>query len=101
MSLFGGMLLYFRYLAAPGLAGAGSAPDVGWFAYAPLTSRAFSRGHSTDYWILGLLISGIGSMVSALNVIATIISLRCKGMTFMRMPLFVWMMLVVAGMILL
>ena len=101
MFLFGGVLLYFSYLAAPGLAGAGSAPDVGWFAYAPLTNSAFSRGHSTDYWILGLLVSGVGSMVSALNVITTIVSLRCKGMTLMRMPLFVWMMLVVSGMILL
>jgi len=101
MFLFGGLLLYFSYLAAPGLAGAGSAPDVGWFAYAPLTGRAFSRGHSTDYWILGVLVSGVGSMVSAINVITTIISLRCRGMTFMRMPLFVWMMLTVSGMIVL
>src|SRR3989454_11074442 len=101
MFLFGGLLLYSSYLAAPGLAGAGSAPDVGWFAYAPLTGRAFSRGHSTDFWILSLLISGVGSMVSAVNVIATIVSLRCKGMTLMRMPLFVWMVLVVSGMILL
>src|SRR5438309_7366586 len=101
MTLFGGMLLYFSYLAAPGLAGAGSAPDVGWFAYAPLTGRAFSRGHSTDYWILGLLVSGIGSSASALNVIVTIVTMRCKGMTFIRMPLFVWMVLVVSGMILL
>src|SRR6266403_6395918 len=101
MTLFGGMLLYFSYLAAPGLAGAGSAPDVGWFAYAPLTGRAFSRGHSTDYWILGVLVSGIGSSASALNVIVTIVTMRCKGMTFMRMPLFVWMVLTVSGMILL
>jgi cytochrome c oxidase subunit I len=101
MFVFGGLLLYFSYLAAPGLAGAGSAPDVGWFAYAPLTGRAFSRGHSTDYWILGVLISGIGSSASALNVITTIVSMRCKGMTFMRMPLFVWMVMVVSGMILL
>jgi cytochrome c oxidase subunit I len=101
MFLFGGLLLYSSYLAAPGLAGAGSAPDVGWFAYAPLTGRAFSRGHSTDFWILSLLISGVGSMVSAVNVIATIVCLRCKGMTLMRMPLFVWMMLIVSGMILL
>src|SRR6266704_129239 len=49
MFLFGGLLLYFSYLGAPGLSGSGSAPDVGWFAYAPLTGRAFSRGHSTDY----------------------------------------------------
>src|SRR2546422_1948058 len=101
MTLFGGALLYFSYLAAPGLAGAGSAPDVGWFAYAPLTGRAFSRGHSTDYWILGVLVSGIGSMVSALNVIVPVVSLRCPGMTLMRMPLFVWLMLVVSCMILL
>src|SRR6266581_844153 len=101
MFLFGGLLLYGSYLAAPGLAGHGSAPDVGWFAYAPLTGRAFSRGHSTDYWILALLVSGIGSMASALNVIVTTVSLRCQGMTLMRMPLFVWLMLVVSGMILL
>ena len=100
MFLFGGLLLFFSYLAAPGLSGHGSAPDVGWFAYAPLTGRAFSQGHSTDYWILALLVSGIGSIVSAINVIATIVSLRCKGMTLMRMPLFVWLMLVVSGMIL-
>jgi cytochrome c oxidase subunit 1 len=100
MFLFGGLLLYFSYLGAPGLSGHGSAPDVGWFAYAPLTGRAFSRGHSTDYWILALLVSGIGSMVSAVNVIVTTVSMRCKGMTLMRMPLFVWMMLVVSGMIL-
>src|SRR5437870_4111687 len=101
MFLFGGLLLYASYLTAPGLAGHGSAPDVGWFAYAPLTGRAFSRGHSTDYWILALLVSGIGSMASALNVIVTTVSLRCPGMTLMRMPLFVWLMLVVSGMILL
>jgi cytochrome c oxidase subunit I len=100
MFLFGGLLLYFSYLGAPGLSGHGSAPDVGWFAYAPLTGRAFSRGHSTDYWILALFVSGIGSMVSALNVIVTTVSMRCKGMTLMRMPLFVWMMLIVSGMIL-
>src|SRR5215472_9777466 len=49
LSVFGGLLLYFSYLGAEGLFGAGSAPDVGWFAYAPLTGKAFSKGHSTDY----------------------------------------------------
>src|SRR5262245_25653116 len=100
MFLFGGILLYSSYIAAPGLSGHGSAPDVGWFAYAPLTSKAFSRGHSTDYWILSLFVAGIGSISSAINVIATTFSMRCKGMTLMRMPLFVWMMLVVSFMIL-
>src|SRR6476620_6247034 len=71
MFLFSGLLLYFSYLGAPGLAGHGSAPDVGWFAYAPLTARAFSRATSTDYWILSLLLTSIGSTASAINVIAT------------------------------
>jgi cytochrome c oxidase subunit 1 len=56
ISAFGGMLLYFSYLGGDGLYGAGSAPDVGWFAYAPLTARVFSPGHSTDYWTLALLL---------------------------------------------
>src|SRR5215471_8322859 len=77
MFLFGGLLFYFSYLGAPGLAGHGSAPDVGWFAYAPLTERAFSRGHSTDYWILSLFLLSVGSTVSAINVIATTIAMRC------------------------
>ena len=101
MFLFGGLLLYFSYLGAPGLSGHGSAPDVGWFAYAPLTGRAFSRGHSTDYWILSLLLTSVGSTVSAINVIATAFTMRCRGMTLMRMPLFVWMMIVTNFMILL
>src|SRR6185437_6092993 len=55
MSALGGVLLYYSFIGGVGLQGAGSAPDVGWFAYAPLTARAFSRGHSTDYWTLSLL----------------------------------------------
>jgi cytochrome c oxidase subunit I len=101
MFFFGGLLLYFSYLAAPGITGAGTAPDVGWFAYSPLTARAFSRGHSTDYWTLSLLVSGVGSIASAINVIATAVSLRCKGMTMMRLPLFVWLSIVTSFMILL
>ena len=97
--LFGGGLLYFSYLAAPGLSGAGSAPDVGWFAYSPLTGKAFSRGHSTDYWILSIMISGVGSIASAINVIVTVITMRCRGMTLMKMPMFVWIVLVVAYLI--
>ena len=97
--LFGGILLYFSYLGGGGLTGAGSAPDVGWFAYSPLTEPAFSRGHATDYWTLGILVMGIGSIVSSINVIATTLSMRCKGMTLSRMPMFVWVMLVDAWLI--
>src|SRR5215469_3086165 len=57
MSAFAGFLLYFSFVGGYGLYGAGAAPDVGWFAYAPLTARTFAVGHSTDFWILGLLVS--------------------------------------------
>jgi cytochrome c oxidase subunit 1 len=94
--LFGGALLYFSWLGGDGLYGAGGAPDVGWFAYSPLTSKTFSRGNSTDYWILGIMVSGFGSMTTAINFLATILCMRCPGMTLMRLPLMAWMMLVVA-----
>jgi cytochrome c oxidase subunit 1 len=98
LTLFGGMLLYFSFVAGGGLYGAGSAPDVGWFAYTPLTGRAFSRGNSTDYWNLALLISGIGTIATSVNLVTTTLCMRCRGMTLGRMPLLVWMMLVVSGM---
>src|SRR5215470_9728751 len=65
LSVFGGLLLYFSLIGGEGLSGAGSAPDVGWFAYAPLTGKAFSKGHSTDYWTLGILVGGFGSIATA------------------------------------
>ncbi len=79
ISAFGGLLLYFSFLGGDGLYGAGSAPDVGWFAYAPLTAKVFSPGHSTDYWTLGILLSGIGTIGTALNIVTTIIAMRCPG----------------------
>src|SRR6202522_2991768 len=99
LTAFGGLLLYFSFIGGNGLYGAGNAPDVGWFAYAPLTSRAFSPGHSTDFWSLALLVSGIGSIGTAVNFITTIISMRCPGMTLGKMPLLAWMNFVMAGMV--
>ncbi len=96
--LFGGLLLYFSFLGGDGLYGAGSAPDVGWFAYAPLTGRAFSPGNSTDYWNLSILVMGFGTVATSINLIATTLVMRCRGMTLGRMPLYVWMMLVVSVM---
>src|SRR5271168_1409046 len=81
LTAFGGMLLYYSFLGGGGLYGVGNAPDVGWFAYAPLTARVFSPGHSTDYWALALIVSGFGTLGTAINIIATIVSMRCKGMT--------------------
>jgi cytochrome c oxidase subunit 1 len=94
--LFGGLLLYFSFLGGDGLYGAGSAPDVGWFAYSPLAGRAFSRGNSTDYWTLSLLVAGVGTIATAVNLVATILARRCPGMTLGRMPVFVWTILVVS-----
>src|SRR2546422_4991661 len=101
LTAFGGIFLYFSFLGANGLYGAGSAPDVGRFAYAPLTSRPFSPGHSTDYWTLALLVSGFGSIGTAINILATILSMRCPGMTLGKMPLLVWLNLVMAGLVIL
>src|ERR1700756_443064 len=101
MTAFGGLLLYFSFVGGNGLYGAGNAPDVGWWAYAPLTSRAFSVGHSSDFWALALLVSGVGSIGTAVNFIATILSMRCPGMTLGKMPLLAWLNLIMGGMVLL
>src|SRR6201981_1789189 len=101
LSAFGGILLYFSFLGGSGLYGAGSAPDVGWFAYAPLTAQTFSPGHSTDYWTLALLVSGFGSIGTAINIMTTILCSRCPGMTLGRMPLFAWLSLTMAGLVIL
>ena len=101
MTALGGLFLYFSFFGGDGLYGAGSAPDVGWFAYAPLTAKTFSVGHSTDFWTLSLLSSGIGSIGTAINIIATILCMRCPGMTLGKMPLLVWLNLVMAGLVIL
>ena len=101
LAAFGGLLLYFSFIGGNGLYGAGGAPDVGWFAYAPLTARVFSIGHSTDFWTLGLLVSGIGSIGTAANIVATVLCMRCPGMTLGKMPLLAWMNLVMAALVLL
>lgn len=101
MTAFGGLLLYLSLVGAYGLYGAGNAPDVGWFAYAPLTSQTFSRGHSTDFWTLALLVSGFGSIGAGINMLTTILCMRCPGMTLGKMPMLVWLNLVMAGLVLL
>ena len=101
MTAFGGLLLYSSFIGGDGLYGAGSAPDVGWFAYAPLTSQAFSLGHSTDFWTLSLLVSSVGSIGTAVNILATVICMRSPGMTLAKMPLLPWMNIVMAGLVIL
>src|SRR5215471_3284756 len=100
LTALGGFLLYFSFLGANGLYGAGNAPDVGWWAYAPLTSKAFSPGPSSDYWTIAVLVAGFGTIGAAINIIATTLCLRCPGMHLGRMPLLVWLNLVMSGMVL-
>ncbi|HEY7650480.1 MAG TPA: cytochrome c oxidase subunit I [Methylomirabilota bacterium] len=86
--LAGGLLLHASFLT-------GTPPDAGWFGYANLTSRQFSPTASIDFWVLSLQVLGASSMMAGVNFIATILNLRAPGLTLMRMPLFVWMTLVV------
>ncbi len=92
--LFGGLFLNASYLV-------GAPPDVGWFGYANLTTKQFTPAPSVDFWILSLLILGVSSMVAAINFIVTIVNMRAPGMSLMRMPVFVWMTLVVQFLIVL
>jgi heme/copper-type cytochrome/quinol oxidase subunit 1/heme/copper-type cytochrome/quinol oxidase subunit 3 len=91
---WGAFLLHFSILA-------GGAPSAGWFGYAPLSETPFSSTLGTDYWALALLVLGVGSVATALNFIATILTLRAPGMTLGRVPLFVWMTLVTSVLVIL
>jgi len=73
----------------------GGAPDGGWFNYAPNSSVTFSPSVGIDFYTFGLQITGIASLVSAINLIVTVLNMRAPGMTLMKMPIFTWMMLVV------
>jgi cytochrome c oxidase subunit 1 len=72
----------------------GGGADGGWFAYAPNTGVAYSPGHGMDFYALGLQITGIASLVGAINLITTVLNMRTKGMSLMRMPVLTWMLLV-------
>ncbi|HEX8394322.1 MAG TPA: cytochrome c oxidase subunit I [Longimicrobium sp.] len=69
-------------------------PNSGWFAYAPITTRQFSPGLNMDFYVLGLQILGLSSILASLNFIVTIVNMRAPGMRLMRMPIFTWMTLI-------
>lgn len=87
--LFGGLVIYSGFLL-------GGAPNAGWFAYAPLTVQPYSNTNGMDFWSMGIILTGIGSIVGAINLIVTILNLRAPGMTMLKMPVFVWQILVTA-----
>ncbi|MEU9736341.1 cytochrome c oxidase subunit I [Streptomyces sp. NPDC048002] len=82
--LFGGLIVIGSLFVPSGPA------DFGWFAYAPLNSLERSPGVGGDLWIMGLALSGFGTILGAVNFVTTIIGMRAPGMTMFRMPVFVW-----------
>lgn len=66
---------------------------TGWLAYPPLSELQYSPGVGVDYYLWALSISGIGTLIGGINILATIIKMRCPGMTLMKMPLFTWSVL--------
>ncbi|WP_460321560.1 cytochrome c oxidase subunit I [Paenibacillus sp. YSY-4.3] len=91
--LFGGLLLNLSWFM-------GGAPDGGWTAYAPLSSTTYSTTHGVDFYTIGLQIAGLGTLIGGINFLATIITMRAPGMSFMRMPMFTWTTFVTSAMIL-
>ncbi|CAH1224535.1 Cytochrome c oxidase subunit 1 [Paenibacillus allorhizoplanae] len=87
----------------------GGAPDGGWTGYAPLSSITdASWGQTlegnlqgTDFYVLGLQIAGIGTLIGGINFLVTIINMRAPGLTYMRMPMFTWSAFVTSGLIVL
>ena len=88
---FGGIFLNLSWFL-------GGAPDAGWTSYASLSLH--SEGHGIDFYVLGLQISGLGTLIAGINFLVTIINMRTPGMTYMRMPLFTWSTFVVSALIL-
>ncbi|MFC4320314.1 cytochrome c oxidase subunit I [Litchfieldia salsa] len=88
---FGGVFLNMSWFL-------GGAPDAGWTNYASLALD--SPGHGIDFYVLGLQISGIGTLIGGINFLVTIINMRAPGMTYMRMPLFTWSTFVASALIL-
>jgi cytochrome c oxidase subunit 1 len=92
--LLGGIVLFTSWFAA------GGAPRAGWYSYPPLSEKLFEPGNGQDLWILAIHLTSISSIIGAINFIVTIHNMRAPGMTWMRMPLFVWTIEVYAILIL-
>jgi cytochrome c oxidase subunit I len=93
--LLGGIILYSSWFAA------GGAPRAGWTGYAPLSEASFTPGNGMDLWILSLHVLTISSLAGAINFLVTIHRMRTPGMSWMRLPLFVWSIEVYAALLLL
>lgn len=90
--LFGGVLLNISWFV-------GTVPDAGWTSYVPLAGLDYNSTTGVDYYVIGLQIAGIGTLLGGINFMATIINMRAPGMSFMRMPLFCWATFITSVMI--
>jgi cytochrome c oxidase subunit I len=93
--LFGGLMVMAGFITP------GGAADFGWYAYSPLTDATNSPGAGADLWFIGLVVAGLGTILGAVNMITTVITLRAPGMTMFRMPIFTWNILVTSVLVLL
>ncbi len=94
------LYLFGATLATAGFITPGGAADFGWFAYAPLNDAINSPGIGGDMWIIGLAISGLGTILGAVNMVTTILTLRAPGMTMFRMSIFTWNILITSLLVL-
>jgi cytochrome c oxidase subunit I len=99
------MLAYWFFLfgsliAVSGFLTPGGSAAFGWFAYSPLTDSIHSPGVGGDMWIMGLALSGLGTILGGVNFVTTILCMRAPGMTMFRMPIFVWNVLLTSILVL-
>src|SRR5665213_4185522 len=95
------LFLFGSTVVVAGFLTPGGAADFGWFAYAPLNDVIHSPGAGADMWIMGLAMSGLGTILAGVNFITTVFTMRAPGMTMFRMPIFSWNIFVTSLLVLL
>jgi cytochrome c oxidase subunit 1 len=92
--IFSALIVFGGFFVTAGAA------SFGWYAYPPLSTRTYSPSLGADLWVIGILFSGIATILGSVNLIATIFAMRAPGMTMLRMPIFTWNMLATSTLIL-
>jgi cytochrome c oxidase subunit 1 len=92
--IFAALIVFGGFFVTAGAA------SFGWYAYPPLSTRTYSPSLGAELWVIGILFSGVATILGAVNLIATIFTMRAPGMTMLRMPIFTWNMLAVSALIL-
>ncbi|MFC9439288.1 cytochrome c oxidase subunit I [Nocardia sp. NPDC057030] len=95
------LYLFGATIATAGFITPGGAADFGWTGYTPLSTFEHAPGAGADLWIMGLILSGLGTILGGVNMITTIICLRAPGMIMFRMPIFTWNILITSILVLL